>query len=62
MFVLVMSQKSLIMVIVRSKIRSLDEILEKPFVHCRGHIFGPILMKLGQNVCLIDISKVFDDG
>ena len=50
------------MVIVRSKIRSLDEILEKPFVHCRGHIFSPILMKLGQNVCLIDISKVFDDG
>ena len=40
------------------KIRSLDEILEKPFVHCSS----PILMKLGQNVCLIDISKVFDDG
>ena len=24
-----------------------------PCVRCRGHIFSPILMKLGQNVCLI---------
>ena len=47
---------------VESKTRSMGQILEKPFVHCRGHIFSPILMKLGQNVCLNDISKVFDDG
>ena len=27
--------------------------LKKPCVSSRGHIFGPILMKLGQNVCLM---------
>ena len=37
---------------VRSKTRSLSQILEKSFVSCRGHIFSPIVMKLGQNVCL----------
>ena len=41
---------------VRSKTRSLDQILEKPFVHCRGHIFRPIIMNLGKNVCLDKIS------
>ena len=36
---------------VRSKTtrRSLGQILEKPFVHSRGHIFSQIIMKLGQN-------------
>ena len=36
------------------------QILEKPCVLLRFHIFGPILMKLGQNVCLdviLDESK-----
>ena len=37
---------------VGSKTRSLGQILEKPCVRSRGHIFSPILMKLGQNVCL----------
>ena len=40
------------MVHVRSKTRSLDHILENPCVRSRGHIFSPIIMKLGQNVCL----------
>ena len=41
---------------VRSKTRSLDQILEKPCVHCRGHIFRPMIMNLGKNVCLDKIS------
>ena len=45
---------------VRSKTRSLDQILEKPCVRCRGHIFSPIIMKLGQNVCLDEISDEFE--
>ena len=44
---------------VESKTRSLDQILEKkPCVRSRGHIFSPIIMKLGQNVCL---DKIFDE-
>ena len=38
---------------VRSKTRSLGQILEKPCVHSRGHTFSPAIMKYGQNVCLI---------
>ena len=37
------------------KTRSLGQILEKPWVHFRGHIFSLIIMKLGQNVCLDEI-------
>ena len=33
-----------------------------PCVHSRGHIFGPILMKLGQNVCLNKIWYEFEIG
>ena len=28
----------------------------------RGHIFSPIIMKLGQNVCLDKISDTFENG
>ena len=45
---------------VRSKTRSRGQILEKPCVHPRGHIFSPIIMKLGQNVCLDKISDEFE--
>ena len=31
-----------------------------PCARSRGHIFSPILMKLGQNVCLIKISDEFE--
>ena len=35
-----------------SKTRSLVQILEKPCVCSKSHIFSPIMMKLSQNVCL----------
>ena len=44
------------------KTRSLGQILEKPCVPSRGQIFGPILMKLIQNVCLDEISDKFELG
>ena len=47
---------------VRSKTRSLGQIPEKPYVHSIGHIFSPIIMKLGQNVCLDEISDRFENG
>ena len=42
--------------------RSLGQILEKPCVPSRDHIFSPIIMKLGQNVCLDKISHEFENG
>ena len=33
-----------------------------PCVRSRGHVFSPILMKLGQNVCLNKISEEFEIG
>ena len=39
-----------------SKTRSLGQILEKPCLGSGGHIFSPIIMKRGQNVCLDEIS------
>ena len=47
---------------VKSKTRSLGQISEKPYVHSRGHIFRPIIMKPGQNVCLDEISGRFENG
>ena len=38
------------------------QILEKPCVRSAGLIIGPILMKLGQNVCLNEISDEFETG
>ena len=46
---------------VRSKTMSLGQILEKTCVDSRGHIFNPIIMKLGQNVCLNEISDKFEN-
>ena len=46
---------------VGSKTRSPCQILEKPCVHSRGHIFSPIIMKLGQNVCFDNISKKIEN-
>ena len=42
---------------VGSKTRSLGQILENPYVCSRGHIFGPILFKLGQNLCHNEVSR-----
>ena len=38
------------------------QILEKPCVPSRGHIFSPIIMKLGQNVCFDEISDEVENG
>ena len=46
----------------RSKTRSLDQVLEKPCVWSRGHIFSPIIIKLGQNVSLDEILDEFENG
>ena len=62
MFVLIKPQMSLKMGHVESETRSLCQILEKPCVHSRGHIFSPIIMKLGQNVCLDETSDEFENG
>ena len=42
---------------VGSKTRSPGQILGKPCVRSRGHIFSLILMKVGQDVCL-DLGRV----
>ena len=47
---------------VRSKTTSLGQILEKPCVLPRGHIFSPIMMKLGQNVFLDKVWDEFENG
>ena len=44
------------------KNRSRGKILEKSFVHTGGHIFGLKLMKLGQNVCLGEMSDECENG
>ena len=62
MFVSVKSRTSSKLTHMGLKTTSLGQILEKPCVHSRGHIFSPILMKLGQNVCLDNISYEFEIG
>ena len=49
------------MVNVGSKTRSQVQILEKPCVCSRGHIFSLIIMKLGQNVFIDKILVVFEN-
>ena len=44
-----------------SKTRSVGQILEKPCVHSRGHIFSQIIVKLSQNVCLDEILNEFEN-
>ena len=59
MFVLMKSWASLKMGHAGSK---LGYKIEKPCVCSRSHIFSPIIMKLDQNVCLDEISDVFENG
>ena len=33
-----------------------------PRVRSRDHIFSPIIMELGQNVCLDEITPEFENG
>ena len=44
------------------KTRSIGQILEEACVRSRGHIISPIIMKLGQSVCLDEISDKFENG
>ena len=62
MFTSMISQKSSKTGHVGSKNRSLGQILEKPCIPSRSHTFSQILMKLGQNVCLDEISNKFEIG
>ena len=61
MFVFMKSRMSLKMGHVRLNTRSLGQISGKPYVHSRGHIFSLIIMKHGQNVCLVEISDRFEN-
>ena len=61
MFALVISWMSLKIGHVGSKSRSLGQMLEKPCVHCRGHIFRTILLKFSKNVCRNDILDQFEN-
>ena len=62
MFVVIKSQTSVKMGHVGLKTRSLGQILGKHCVCSRGHFFSLIIMKLGQNVCLDEISDGFENG
>ena len=62
MFVLIKSRTSWKISYVGSNFRSLGQILEKPCVRSRGHIFSPIIMKFSQNVCLDEIPRQFENG
>ena len=65
MFALMKSWMSLKMAHVGLKTRSLGHLKKKkkkPSVPSRGHIFNLILMKLGQNICLDEISDKFKNG
>ena len=42
--------------------QTLGQVLEKPCVRSRDYIFCPIIMKLGENVCLDEISYVLENG
>ena len=41
---------------------SLGQILEKPCVRSRSHIFSLIIMKLSKTVCLDEISDEYENG
>ena len=56
MFVLLKFWTSLKLGCVGSKTRLLGQIIEKPCVYTKGHIFSPIVMKHGHKVCLDEIS------
>ena len=47
---------------VGSKTRSQGQIIVKPCVCPRGHIFSLIIKKLGQNVCLDEVLHKFENG
>ena len=62
MIILTISQLSSNMGGVGSKTRSVGQFMAKPCEHSRGHIFGPIFIKLAQNDHLDNISVKFEYG
>ena len=62
MIILTISQSSWNMGDAGSKTRSVGQIMEKPCEHSRGHIFGPIFIKLAQNDHLDNISVKLEYG
>ena len=62
MIILTISQSSSNMGDVGSKTRSVGQIMEKPCEHSRGHIFGPIFIKLAQKDHPDNISVKFEYG
>ena len=56
------SKTSLEMGRVGSKTRSLGQMGEKPSLVSRGHIFRQIIMTLGQNISLDEISDEYENG
>ena len=62
MIILTMSWSSSNMGHVRSKSKSLDQIIEKSCEHVRGQSFGPIIIKLAQNDHLDNILVKFKYG
>ena len=62
MIILTISQLSSNMGEIGSKTRSVGQIMAKPCELSRGHIFGPIFIKLAQNDHLDNISVKFEYG
>ena len=62
MFALMKSRTGLKMGQVGSKTRSQGQIIKKPCVRPTGLIFGPMFIKLAQNVCLNEILDKFEFG
>ena len=62
MFILMRTRSSANMIQVNLKSRSLGQILETPYLRCRGHIFDPIFLKLGEDVNLKNIQVKFEYG
>ena len=57
-----MSRPLLKMGVVRSKSRSLGQILEKPCDRSKDHSFDPIFIKLAQDVYLNDVPTPIENG
>ena len=62
MFVWMKSRTSSKMVHVGSKTMSSGQIVEKTCIRSKRHIFGLIIMKLSQNVCLDEIWDEIENG
>ena len=61
MFAMIISWTSLKMSYIKLITRSAGQILKKPCMHHRGHVFSPVLLKDGQNVCLDDVMNEFEN-